>query len=65
MNSLMFPPSIYYCKTLKAVTSVKILYRILRLANVEKSIIRSLIKSSIVQQNNRAIVEFLNNQYQE
>ena len=34
MHSLMFSPSISYCKNLKSVTEVKILYRLLKLANV-------------------------------
>ena len=65
MHSLMFPPYISYCKNLKSVTEVKILYRLLKLVNVEKSIIRDLIKTTVIQQNKEAIVYFLNNQIQE
>ncbi len=64
MNSLMFPPYISYCNNLKPMLEVKILYRFLKLANVEKSIIRDLIKITITQQNKKAIVRFLENQFQ-
>jgi len=62
MNSLMFPPYINYCNNLKPVEDVKILYRFLKLANVEKLTIRNLIKTTLTEQNKKAIVYFLESQ---
>ena len=62
INSLMFPPySTYYDSDL-LVLDVRVFYRLLKLANVEKSTIRDLIKTTITEQNREAIVYFLENQ---
>jgi len=58
MNSLMFPPYIFYCENFKPLENVKILYRFLKLVNVEKFTIRHLIKTTITEQNREAIVSF-------
>lgn len=62
MNSLMFPPYGTYYDYKKPVLDVRIFYRFLKLANVEKSTIRDLIKTTITEQNRKAIVYFLKNQ---
>ena len=68
INSLIFPPyntyytySTYYNSTL-LVIDVRVFYRLLKLANVEKSTIRDLIKTTITEQNRKAIIYFLKNQ---
>ncbi len=62
INSLIFPPySTYYDSDLP-VLDVRVFYRLLKLANVEKSTIRDLIKTTITEQNRDAIVYFLENQ---
>jgi len=65
MNSLMFPPYIDYCNNLKPLENVKILYRFLKLVNVEKFTIRNLIKTTITEQNKKAIVYFLESLFDE
>ena len=65
MNSLMFPGYMSYCKNLKPFENVKSHYRILNLVNVEKFIIRDLIKTTIREQNRLAIVSFLENLFDE
>jgi hypothetical protein len=62
MNSLMFPPYSTYYNYNKLVLDVRVFYRFLKLANVEKSTIRDLIKTTITEQNRKAIVYFLENQ---
>ena len=63
MKSLMFPPFSTYYDYHNPVLDVRIYYRLLRLANIEKSIIRDLIKITITEQKRKAIVYFLENQY--
>ncbi len=65
MNSLMFPPYINYCNNLKPLENVKILYRFLKLVNVEKFTMRNLIKTTITEQNKKAIVYFLESLFDE
>ena len=62
MNSLMFPTYITYYDHNKPVLDVRIFYRFLKLANVEKSTIRDLIRTTINEQNRKAIVYFLHNE---
>lgn len=59
MNSLMFPPYGSYYAYKKPVVDVRIFYRFLKLSgtsNIEKSIIRDLIKRTITEQNRKAII---------
>lgn len=63
MKSLIFPPFSSYIDYTKSVRDVRIYYRFLNLANVEKSRIRELIKIIITEQNRKAIVYFLENEY--
>lgn len=63
--SLMFFPYIYYCKSLTPLEEVKILYRFLKLVNVEKVTIRNLIKTTIREQNRLAILTLLESLYDE
>lgn len=58
MNSLMFPTYITYYDTRKILPDVRVFYRLLNLANVEKSVIRDLIKTTITDQNKTAIIAF-------
>jgi len=62
MNSLMFPPYGTYYDSELLVLDVRVFYRLLKLANIEKSTIRDLIKTTITEQNREAIVYFLENQ---
>lgn len=62
IHSLIFPSSSTYYNSCNPVVDVRIYYRLLKLANIEKSIIRDLIKRTITEQNRKAIVYFLNNQ---
>ena len=65
MHSLMFPPYSSYYDYQKPVLDVRIFYRFLKLSglsNIEKSIIRDLIKRTSTEQNRKAIVYFLRNQ---
>lgn len=62
MNSLMFPTYITYYDYRKTLPDVRVFYRLLKLANVEKSIIRDLIKITISEQNRKAIVYYFFNQ---
>jgi len=62
MNSLMFPTYITYYDCRKTLPDVRVFYRLLKLANVEKSIIRDLIKITISEQNRKAIIYFFFNQ---
>lgn len=62
LNSLMFPPYGTYYDSDLLVLDVRVFYRLLKLANVDKSTIRDLIKTTITEQNRDAIVYFLENQ---
>lgn len=62
MNSLMFPPYSTYYNYNKLMLDVRFFYRLLKLTNVEKRIIRDLIKITITKQNIKTIVYFLENQ---
>lgn len=68
MHSLMFPPYGNYYNSNKPVVDVRIFYCILKLScpsNVEKSIIRDLIKRTITEQNRKPIIYFLQNQFKQ
>ena len=62
MDSLMFPPYSTYYNYNKFMLDVRFFYRLLKLTNVEKRIIRDLIKITITKQNIKTIVYFLENQ---
>ena len=63
LSSLLFPSSIiFYRKKNRSLPYVKGLYRLLKLANVEKSVIRSSIKTSFNEQKLDTIFKVLNNQ---
>lgn len=65
LSSLIFPSSIsVYRKKNRSLPYVKGLYRLLKLSNVEKSVIRISIKTSFNEQNLKAIVKVLNNEVQ-
>lgn len=63
MKSLMFPPFSDYIDYNKSMRDVRIYYRFLNLVNVEKSRIRELIKTIITEQNRKAVVYFLEYEY--
>ena len=68
MHSLMFPAYGSYYNSNKPVVDVRIFYRILKLScssNVEKSVIRDLIKRTITEQNRKPIIYFLQNQFKQ
>ena len=58
MNSLMFPTYITYYDSRRILPDVRVFYRLLILANVEKSFIRDLIKTTMYDQNRTALVAF-------
>ena len=62
IHSLIFPSYSTYYDYGNPVLDVRIYYRLLKLANIENSIIRDLIKTTIAEQNRKAIIYFLHNQ---
>ena len=64
MTSIMFSPFSTYVNYTDPMLDVRVYYRLLRLANIEKSIIRELIKIIITEQDKKAIAFFFDNQYE-
>ena len=63
IDSLLYPSfEISYRETASSLPSVKSLYRLLKLANVERSIIRVSIKTAFSEQDLNAVLQVLDNQ---
>jgi len=62
IGSLIFPPYISYRENNQSLPHVKSLYRLLKLADVDKTFIRTLVKITFTEQNVVEVLRFLDRQ---